>query len=114
MSSLSPTDTILTASFAAGFCNFSASSIDAFIPVCRWVCGHDRAKVDAKELAYHDDQYLALKAELAEHYGYRKVIEALYNRVDRNASAVSRELTRRLGRHDKVERQKRWSARGSS
>ena len=50
MSSLSPTDTILTASFAAGFCNFSASSIDAFIPVCRWVCGHDRAKVDAKEL----------------------------------------------------------------
>jgi hypothetical protein len=74
---------------------------------------YDFRKVDAKEQAFGDQGYLALKHELEEAYGYRKVIEALYNRVDRNASAVSRELTRRLGRHDKEKRRERWSSRGS-
>lgn len=76
--------------------------------------GYDFRKVDAKQAAYGDEDYVATRDRLETAYGYRKVIEALYNRVDRNSSAVSRELTRRLGRHEKETRRDKWSSRGRS
>lgn len=50
------------------------------------------------------------KQKHAEHYAYRKLVEVLYSNVDRDAAAVSRELTRRTsGADPKTRRADRWT-----
>ena len=57
--------------------------------------GYDFRKVDSKERAYSDAEYVQAEKDQADAYSYRKLIEALYENVDRDSFIVSREITRR-------------------
>jgi hypothetical protein len=59
-----------------------------------------------------DENLVAAKQAEQEAYAYRKLVEALYNAVDKDSFVVSRELTRRIGRNDRDRRQDRYSDRG--
>jgi hypothetical protein len=60
-----------------------------------------------KASVWNDEDYQAAQDAKQEAYGYRKLVEALYNAVDRDAFMVSRELTRRIGREQKDRRRER-------
>jgi hypothetical protein len=57
--------------------------------------GYDFRKVDSKERAYNDPEYIQAENDQAGAYSYRKLIEALYENVDHDSFIVSREITRR-------------------
>ena len=63
----------------------------------------------AKALAYEDEDYVEAKDGAQQAYAYRKLVESLYNSVDRDSQLVSRELTRRVGRNDRDNRASRWT-----
>lgn len=63
----------------------------------------------AKAMAYEDEAYVEAKDGVQQAYAYRKLVESLYNSVDRNSALVSRELTRRVGRNDRDSRASRWT-----
>lgn len=50
---------------------------------------------DARAALKFDDEIVAEKATVAELEAYRKMVEALYNSLERDAQLLSRELTRR-------------------
>lgn len=70
--------------------------------------------VTAMKASVWDDEHYA-DARQKEHdaYAHRKLVEALYNAVDRDSFVLSRELTRRIGRNDRDRRQNRHDERGS-
>lgn len=52
-----------------------------------------------------------LKQEVAARYAYRKLVGVMFTNVERDASLVSRELTRRTGSYEaKPRRENRWRA----
>lgn len=61
-----------------------------------------------KASVWDSDEYSDAKRAEQEAYAYRKLVEALYNAVDKDSFTVSRELTRRTGRNDREKRQQRW------
>jgi hypothetical protein len=60
-----------------------------------------------KASVWEGEDFQAAQDAKQEAYAYRKLIEALYNAVDRDAFLVSRELTRRIGREQKDRRRER-------
>lgn len=60
-----------------------------------------------KASVWEDENFQKAKEEQQAAYAYRKLVEALYNAVDRDAFLVSRELTRRIGRGEKDRRHER-------
>jgi hypothetical protein len=62
-----------------------------------------------KAAAWDDEGYAKAADDLQKAYGYRKLVEALYNAVDRDSFLVSRELTRRIGR---IEKDRRYPRNG--
>jgi predicted metal-dependent peptidase len=71
------------------------------------VKAYDFRKVDAKQRAYEDDDYLRAKDVQGEAYGYRKILAALVSNVDRDSFHLSRELSRRSSRSDRAGREER-------
>lgn len=65
---------------------------------------YDFRQVAAKETAYNDSEYTSAKTAEDEAHDYRKLIEALHGNLDRDSFSLSRELTRRVGRHDRDSR----------
>lgn len=60
-----------------------------------------------KAAVWSDPELVAAQEAKQEAYAYRKLVEALYNAVDRDAFLVSRELTRRIGREQRDRRHER-------
>jgi len=60
--------------------------------------GYDFRRIDAKTQAHSDPQYVAAKDKAEAAHGYRKLVEALYNNVDKDSFTLSREITRRGNR----------------
>ena len=71
--------------------------------------GYDFRKVDSKERAYSDAEYVQAEKDQADAYSYRKLIEALYENVDRDSFIVSREITRRGNISGRDRRSDRYS-----
>lgn len=61
-----------------------------------------------KALFADDDECMAAKKAHHECYAYRKLVGALYVNVDEDTFLLSRELTRRIGRHDRERRNERY------
>lgn len=64
----------------------------------------------ARARAYEDEDFLAAQEEAHRTYTLRKLLESLYNATDRKCQVLSRELTRRVGREPREQRNARWSA----
>jgi hypothetical protein len=69
----------------------------------------EKSVTTAKALAYEDSDFLEAKEEYEQCFAYRKLVEMMYESIDRNNFAVSRELTRRLGRSDRDNRSAKWN-----
>ena len=69
--------------------------------------GYDFRKVDAKQRAHEDSDYLRAKGVQGEAYGYRKILAALVSNVDRDSFMLSREISRRSSRVDRSDREAR-------
>lgn len=61
-----------------------------------------------KASTWADEDFGAAKEAEQEAYAYRKLVEALYNSVEKDSFVVSRELTRRIGRNDRDKRSDKW------
>lgn len=61
----------------------------------------------AKAKALQDPAYLEANEKMHQAYSYRKMVEAIYNNTERKAAVLSREITRRVGRHDRENRSNR-------
>lgn len=63
----------------------------------------EASKADIKDVttmkakAFDNDDFIEQRDKVHNAYGYRKVAETIYNRLDRGKFIVSRELTRRTG-----------------
>ena len=68
---------------------------DRIVTQIEALSGYDFRKVDAKERAWNDADYVEARRDQENAYAYRKLIEALYENVDRDGFIVSREITRR-------------------
>lgn len=64
----------------------------------------------AKAKAYEDPKFLEAKQEAQAAYAYRKLIESVFTATERKTALISRELTRRVGRGDRENRNSRWNA----
>lgn len=64
----------------------------------------------AKAEKYEDPVVEEAQESFMKNHAYRKLLNVLYNNVDRDASLVSRELTRRVGMEPNRRREGRWSA----
>lgn len=64
----------------------------------------------AKAKQFEDSDYLDAYEEVQRAYAFRKMVQMLYNNTERKASVISRELTRRVGREPRENRDARWSA----
>lgn len=62
----------------------------------------------AKAHGQQDRDVIKAQDALQVVYAKRKLTNSIYTAVDRDAAAVSRELTRRLGRNDRESRADRW------
>jgi hypothetical protein len=62
-----------------------------------------------KAAAAADPDALAADDELLVAYARRKLIDAILAGAERSAAVVSRELTRRVGRHDREVRSNKWA-----
>ena len=71
--------------------------------------GYDFRKVDSKERAWNDAEYIQAEKDQADAYSYRKLIEALYENVDQDGFIVSREITRRGNTNARDRRSDRYS-----
>ncbi|WP_189764392.1 hypothetical protein [Streptomyces xanthochromogenes] len=63
-----------------------------------------------KAAAAADPEVLACTDAYNAAYATRKLLESIYNGLTAKAAVVSRELTRRVGRHDRDNRAQRWSS----
>lgn len=50
-----------------------------------------------KARAFESDDFLSQRERVLKAYGYRKIMETLYNRLERARFIISREITRRTG-----------------
>lgn len=50
-----------------------------------------------KARAFESDDFLAQREKTLKAYGYRKIVETIYNRLERARFIISREITRRTG-----------------
>ncbi|WP_158812910.1 hypothetical protein [Streptomyces rimosus] len=62
-----------------------------------------------KAAAAADPDVLAAVDTYNATYASRKLLDALYTGLTAKAAVVSRELTRRVGRHDRESRAQRWN-----
>lgn len=58
----------------------------------------------AKAKAYEDPEYIKVLEARKSAYSYRKMIEAIFKNTERKSAALSREITRRVGRNDRETR----------
>lgn len=63
----------------------------------------------AKAAAGLSAEVIEAEDEAASAKAYRKLVQSLYENVERDASLLSRELTRRLGRDPYERRERRWT-----
>lgn len=63
----------------------------------------------AKARAYEDPSFLDAEAARLNAYAYRKLLAARFGSSDKKNTLISRELTRRVGRSDRDERNSRWN-----
>jgi len=50
-----------------------------------------------KAVAFENPDFLAQRERVHQAYGYRRITETIYNRLDRGKFVISREITRRAG-----------------
>jgi hypothetical protein len=60
-----------------------------------------------KASVWDNEDFQAAQDGKQQAFAYRKLVEALYNAVDRDAFLISRELTRRIGRESRDKRHER-------
>jgi len=58
----------------------------------------------AKAKAYEDPEYITVLEARKASYSYRKMVESIYKNTERKSAALSREITRRVGRNDRETR----------
>lgn len=63
----------------------------------------------AKARAYEDPEYIKAQEDKLEAFAYRRLLQPVYEKADRRATLLSRELTRRMGRADRDSRAGRMS-----
>lgn len=68
----------------------------------------DRVTI-AKAKRDSDPEVIKARDALDVVYAKRKLLGTIYASADRDAAVVSRELTRRIGRHDREARTGRWT-----
>jgi hypothetical protein len=55
------------------------------------------------------EDYVAAKKKVMQTYGFRKMLGAIYNATDEKNKLISRELTRRVGRDPREQRNGKWN-----
>ena len=65
---------------------------------------------DAKAMFQADEGYVAAREAVTYAYAYRKMTSAVYAATDEKNKLISRELTRRVGREPRVNRDAKWNA----
>lgn len=83
---------------------------EASAMVLKW--GDRKSREDtitlAKAQAKDDDKVQTAKDELHVVYARRKLLNVMFTSAEKDAAVVSRELTRRVGRNDREQREARW------
>jgi len=64
----------------------------------------------AKAAVYTDPDFIAAKEAKEHAYAYRKIMQSIYDATEKKTVLVSRELTRRVGRDPREQRNGRWNA----
>jgi hypothetical protein len=64
---------------------------------------------DAKAMFQASEDYVAAKAKVMQTYAFRKMLGCIYSATDEKNKLISRELTRRVGRDPREQRNGKWN-----